>query len=154
MRFLFVTLMHWALGGLMLAGVAISFANVVARYVFGNALFWAEEVLVFMMIWGVLLGTASAAYQREHLDMDLVSGSLSHRWTIALNAAMVLVLLACCAFMVWQSWQVVYLFFTSGAVSVAAGVPKWIAHSALLAGFTLTALAVLVRLRLYLFKKA
>ena len=153
MRFLFVTLMRWALGGLMLAGVAISFANVIARYVFGHALFWAEEVLVFMMIWGVLLGTAAVAYEREHLDMDLISGSLSPRWKIALNGAMALLLLACCAFMVAQSWQVVNLFFNGGAVSVSAGVPKWIAHSALLAGFALTALAVLVRLRLYLFRK-
>lgn len=59
-------------------------------------------------------------------------------------------LLGCCIFMLVQSWQVVTLFYQGGVVSVSAGVPKWISHAALPAGFALTALAVLVRLRLYL----
>jgi len=35
-RFAFVTAPNWILGTLMLAGVAIVFANVVGRYVFGD----------------------------------------------------------------------------------------------------------------------
>lgn len=150
MRFVFVTLPHWALGCLMLAGVAISFANVVARYAFGSALFWAEEVLVFIAIWGVFIGTAAAAYQRAHLSMDLFSARIPDRLRLALNAAMVAALLACCAFMLVQSWKVVSLFHQGGVVSVSAGVPKWIPHAALPFGFALTALAVLARLRAYL----
>jgi C4-dicarboxylate transporter, DctQ subunit len=153
MRFFFVTLSHWVMGSLMLAGVAISFSNVVARYVFGNAIFWAEEVLVFVMIWGVFIGVAAAAYERAHLNMDLFSNTISGRVKRLLNAAMVATLLGCCGFMIVQSWQVVSLFWQGGSVSVSAGVPKWIPHTALLAGFTLTALAVLVRLRCYLSAK-
>ncbi|MGQ0511751.1 MAG: TRAP transporter small permease [Betaproteobacteria bacterium] len=150
MRFVFVTLPHWALGCLMLAGVAVSFANVVARYAFGHALFWAEEVLVFIAIWGVFIGMASAAYQRAHLSMDLFSARIAGRVRRALDVAMVAVLLACCGFMLVQSWQVVTLFYKGGVVSVSAGVPKWIPHAALPFGFLLTAIAVLARLRLYL----
>lgn len=150
MRFVFIRLPHFILGSLMLVGAAISFANVVARYVFGHALFWAEEVLVFIAIWGVFIGAAAAAYERAHLSMDLFSRSFSGRWRTALNAAMVVTLLACCGFMVLQSWQVVSLFYHGGVVSVSAGVPKWIPHAALLAGFALTAVAVLLRLRFYL----
>lgn len=150
MRLVFVTLPHWALGSLMLAGVSISFANVVARYVFGSALFWAEEVLVFLAIWGVFIGMAAAAYQRAHLSMDLFSGRLPGRLKPVLNAVMVAAMLACCVFMLTQSWKVVSLFYQGGVVSVSAGVPKWIPHAALPFGFALTAVAVLVRLRLYL----
>lgn len=150
MRFLFVTLPHWALGCLMLAGVAISFANVAARYLFGNAIFWAEEVLVFIAIWGVFIGMAAASYQRAHLNMDLFSNNASRRVKLALNAAGVIALLACCGFMLVQSWQVVSLLYGSGVVSVSAGVPRWIPHAALPVGFALTALAVLVRLRFHL----
>ncbi|MBM3518225.1 MAG: TRAP transporter small permease [Alphaproteobacteria bacterium] len=153
MRFVFVTLPHWALGCLMLAGVAISFANVVARYAFGSALFWAEEVLVFIAIWGVFIGMVAAAYQRAHLSMDLFSGRIPARLKPALNAAIVAVMLACCVFMFAQSWKVVLLFFQGGVVSVSAGVPKWIPHAALPFGFALTAVAVLVRLRFYLTDK-
>lgn len=134
----------------MLAGVAISFANVVARYAFGRAIFWAEEVLVFIAIWGVFIGMAAATYERAHLSMDLFSAHLAGRTRRAVDAAMVATLLAVCGFMLAQSWQVVALFWASGAVSVSAGVPKWIPHAAVPAGFALTALAVLVRLRFYL----
>jgi C4-dicarboxylate transporter DctQ subunit len=149
-RFLFVTLPHWVLGGLMLAGVAISFSNVVARYAFGHAIFWAEEVLVFVAIWGVFIGMAAAAYERAHLNMDLFSNNISGRAKLALNAAMVATLLACCGFMLVQSWKVVSLFYQSGVVSVSAGVPKWIPHAALPVGFALTVVAVLLRIRFYL----
>ena len=149
-RFLFVTLPHWVLGGLMLAGVAISFSNVVARYAFGHAIFWAEEVLVFVAIWGVFIGMAAAAYERAHLNMDLFSYNISGRAKLALNAAIVATLLACCGFMLVQSWKVVSLFYQSGVVSVSAGVPKWIPHAALPVGFALTVVAVLLRIRFYL----
>ncbi len=149
MRFAFVTLPHWAMGGLMLAGVAICFANVVARYFFGFALFWAEEVMVFLAIWGVFLGLVAATYERAHLNMDLFSASFSSRWRTVLNALSAAALLGCCVFMVVQSWQVVNLQLSAGAVSVSAGVPRWIPNAALLAGFGLAAVALVVRLRSY-----
>jgi TRAP-type C4-dicarboxylate transport system permease small subunit len=150
MRFVFVTLARGVMGIVMLAGVAICFANVVARYLFGYALFWAEEVMVFLIIWGVFIGVAAAAYERAHLNMDLFSNSFRGTTLQVLNAVLVAVLLACCVFMIAQSWQVVTLFYQGGIKSVSAGVPKWISHSALPVGFALMALAVLSRLRLYL----
>jgi TRAP-type C4-dicarboxylate transport system permease small subunit len=150
MRFVFVTLARGVMGILMLAGVAICFWNVVARYVFGYALFWAEEVMVFLVIWGVFIGVAAAAYDRAHLNMDLFSQAFRGKLLAFLNLSLVVVLLACCVFMIVQSWQVVTLFYQGGVTSVSAGVPKWIAHSALPVGFALMALAVLSRLRLYL----
>jgi C4-dicarboxylate transporter DctQ subunit len=150
-RLVFVTLPRWVMGMLMLAGVAICFANVLARYVFGYALFWAEEVMVFLIIWGVFIGVAAAAYERAHLSMDLFSRTFRPGVARAVNAALVAVLLACAGFMIVQSWQVVTLFYQGGVTSVSAGVPKWMPHLAIPAGFALMALAVLARLRLYLF---
>jgi C4-dicarboxylate transporter DctQ subunit len=150
MRFVFVTLARGVMGTLMLAGVAICFSNVVARYLFGYALFWAEEVMVFLVIWGVFIGVAAAAYDRAHLNMDLFSQSFRGTTLAFLNALMLAVLLASCVFMIVQSWQVVTLFYQGGVTSVSAGVPKWISHSALPVGFALMALAVLARLPLYL----
>ncbi len=154
MRFLFVRLPHLVMGSLMLAGVAICVANVVARYVFANAFFWAEEVMVYLAIWGVFIGGAAAAYDRAHLNMDLFSQSFGGRTRAALNAVMAAALLASCAFMLVESWQVVSLFYQGGVRSVSAGVPKWIPHSALFAGFALMAVAVLARLRHYLTGKS
>lgn len=150
MRFVFVTLARWVMGSVMLAGVAICFANVLGRYLFGYALFWAEEVMVFLVIWGVFIGVAAAAYERAHLNMDLFAIGFGRRTAAVTNALLVAVLLGSCAFMIAQSWQVVTLFYQGGVKSVSAGVPKWIAHAALPVGFALMALAVLARLRAYL----
>ena len=133
----------------MLAGVGICCANVVARYLLGQALFWAEEVMVFLIIWGVFVGAAAAAYEQAHLNMDLFSNRFPRAWLRALNVAMVVVLLACCGFMLVQSWQVVALLYRGGMVSVSAGVPKWIPQLALPVGFALMAAAVLCQLRNY-----
>jgi TRAP-type C4-dicarboxylate transport system permease small subunit len=148
-RFAFVTLPGWILGALMLAGIAINFANVVSRYLFGHALFWAEEVMVFITIWGVFVGMAAIAYNGDHLRMDLFSARIRGPWRLALNGVMTLALLACCAFALTQSLRVVSLFVQTGSVSVSAGVPKAIPHAALAAGFALTILAVVVRIRSY-----
>lgn len=149
-RFAFVTLPNWILGTLMLAGVAINFANVVARYAFGRPFFWAEEILVFLTMWGVFIGLAAISYNGSHLNMDLFSAALRGPLKVALNVVVTAVLLAICVFVIAQSYQVVALFASAGQVSVAAGVPKAIPHAALLAGFALSVLAVVVRIRAYL----
>lgn len=150
LQIIFVRVPRLILGTLLLAGVAINFANVVGRYVFGYALFWAEEILVFLSIWGVFVGMAAAAYKGEHLNMDLFSSMVRGRSQLAVNVAVALTFVACCVFVMTQSYQVVRLFAQIGQVTVAAGVPKAIPHAALLVGFALAALAVIVRLRSYL----
>jgi TRAP-type C4-dicarboxylate transport system permease small subunit len=149
-RLLFATLPGAILGALMLAGIAINFANVVSRHVFGQAIFWTEEVLVFITIWSVFLGMVRIAYNGEHLNMDLFSAQVRGPWRTVLNGATVALMLAVCAFVAVQSWTTVALFARAGQVSVAAGIPKAIPHSALLVGFVLTAAAVVVRIRSYL----
>lgn len=146
----FVTVPKLVLGTLMLTGVAIVFANVVGRYAFGQALYWAEETLVFLTIWGVFIGMGAIAYNGDHLNMDLFSARVGGRARLALNAVVTALLLVCCLYMVWISAQVVMLFAKAGQVSVAASVPKAIPHAALPAGFALMVLAVVVRWRAYL----
>jgi TRAP-type C4-dicarboxylate transport system permease small subunit len=148
--FVFDRLPGWILGALMLVGIALNFANVVSRHVFGQAIFWTEEILVYLVIWGVFLGMAAIAFRGEHLNMDLFSSAIPSRWRPVHRAAVAAAMLAVCVFVAAQSWQIVVLFTQGGQVSLAAGVPKAIPHAALLVGFALTAAAILVRLRSYL----
>jgi len=149
-RFAFVTLPSWILGTLMLLGIAINFANVVGRYVFGHAFFWAEETMVFITIWGVFVGLAAITYNGDHLNMDLLSSSIRRPWRTIVNGLTVAAMIACCIFVVFQSYEVVTLFARAKQVSVSAGIPKAVPHAALLAGFALAAVAVVVRIRSYL----
>lgn len=61
------------LGALILAGVGINFANVVGRYVFLKPIIWAEEVLVFIMVWCVMLGATLVTWENQHLILKTVT---------------------------------------------------------------------------------
>lgn len=55
----------------------ITFANVVARYVFNHNILWALELTVFMFGWLVLLGASYAVKKNAHLGVDAVINMLS-----------------------------------------------------------------------------
>lgn len=150
LRVLLSSLPRWIMGFLMLAGILLICANVISRYVFGKAIFWAEEALVYMIIWGVFVGMIAITYEGEHLGMDLFSARLTGRFKTALNAMIWLAIVLCCLHVAVQSGKAVMLFANAGQVSVAAGIPKALPHAALVTGFALAAIAALARWRAYL----
>ena len=50
-----------AAGAMLVASVAINFANIIGRYFFSVSLSWAEEAMLFLMIGCVFLGAARSA---------------------------------------------------------------------------------------------
>jgi TRAP-type transport system small permease protein len=149
-RLIFVRVPYLVTGTLVLIAIAVNFANVIARYVFASAIFWTEEVLVFLMLWSVLLSAVTIAFNGDHINMDLFFDRFSRPWKQLTSGSVAIVFIACCTFLVLQSWQVVTLHLLNGTRSVAAGVPMAVPHSALLVGFALMALAVVYRFRAYL----
>ena len=55
----------------------ITFANVVARYVFNSNILWALETTVFLFAWLVLIGASYCVKARAHLGVDVVLNLLS-----------------------------------------------------------------------------
>ncbi len=148
-RTLFVTWPRMLMAVLMLTGIAINFANVVARYLFDFAIFWAEEIMVFIVVWCVFIGAITVTFNGAHLRMDLISTRLPPRWKRILHGATAIVFLACGVFVLPQSFEAVTFLREANQVSVTASVPKEIPHSAILVGFFFMVLAVVVRLRAY-----
>ena len=70
----------------------ITFANVIARYVFNSNILWALELTVFLFAWLVLLGVSYCVKTTAHLGVDVVLNVVSP------GARKVLALLsvACC----------------------------------------------------------
>jgi len=150
---LFVRLPHLAMAIVLLAGVIINFTNVVLRYGFNSPIFWAEEVLVFLTIWGVCLGLVAITYRGEHLNMDLFSAKFGAKTTRVVNTILVVTFLAALSVAAWQSFKVVSFLIQTGQVSIAAEVPKSIPNAAFLFGFVLAGLAVILRVRSYMANK-
>jgi C4-dicarboxylate transporter DctQ subunit len=86
----------------------VTFANVVARYVFNDNILWALEATVFLFAWLVLVGASYCVKTSAHLGVDLIINALSPapRRILALVAVS-----ACIIFSVllligsWQYWE-------------------------------------------------
>ena len=68
---------------------AITFANVVARYVFNDNILWAVEATVFLFAWLVLIGASYAVKRSLHLGIDLLINALGPAARRALGLAAV-----------------------------------------------------------------
>ncbi|MBT5572407.1 MAG: TRAP transporter small permease [Alphaproteobacteria bacterium] len=85
----------------------LTFANVVARYVFNSNILWALETTVFLFAWLVLVGASYCVKTRAHLGVDLLVNILP---AVFARAVAILAILACIAFSVllligsWDYW--------------------------------------------------
>ena len=70
----------------------ITFANVVARYLFNANILWALELTVFMFAWLVLLGASYAVKKHVHLGVDAILNMLP----APARRGLALVSVACC----------------------------------------------------------
>ena len=134
----------------MLAAVALNFANIVGRYVFGWAIVWTEVVLVVWLTWSVFIGVMIVTYRGQHLAMDLLSSTLRGRWRTANNALIFTVLAACLAYAAFQSAKVVLLMVQTGQTHPSIGFPLWVPNLAIFSGLALSLLALLVSARVYI----
>lgn len=71
---------------------AVTFANVVARYLFNVNILWALELTVFMFGWLVLLGASYAVKKRAHLGVDAILNMVPP----LARRALALISVACC----------------------------------------------------------
>lgn len=137
------------LAALLLAGIALNFANVVGRYVFEEVILWAEEAMIYANVWFVFLGAALVAWDGQHLKMDLFTSNLPKAPRRMVNLLSTIIVLACCIFVLINSFPVVELMAKNKQVSVAGGIPMTVPHVAVLVGFGLVFLAIVVRFRKY-----
>lgn len=134
----------------MLAAVALNFANIIGRYVFGWAIVWTEVVLVVWLSWSVFIGVVIVTYRGQHLAMDLVSAGLRGWLRTANNTVMFTVLAGCLAYAALQSSKVVVLMLRTGQTHPSIGFPLWVPNLAILAGLVLSLCALLVSARVYI----
>jgi TRAP-type C4-dicarboxylate transport system permease small subunit len=132
-----------AVGAILLAAIAINFANIVGRYLFRAPLDWAEEVLSFLVIWGVCLGASAVTYDRRHLAMDLVAGSFPPTLRRILDALILVALVGFSGFACLQAMKIVALMAQNGQVSITAGIPMTIPYAAFVTGFGLIVIAAI-----------
>jgi TRAP-type C4-dicarboxylate transport system permease small subunit len=133
------------LGTLLLASIALNFANVVARYGFARPFEWAEELTTIILIWCVFLGAALVTWNDDHLRMTIASDRLPPAWQRALHVASTACMVGILGFLLYQSWRVVWFMASMGQRTAVTEMPSAIPHAAIPIGFALMLLAILGR---------
>jgi len=85
----------------------ITFANVVARYVFNSNILWGLEVTVFLFAWLVLIGAAYGVKKNFHIGVDVLVKALpkGNRKLVTNIAALACILFAVLLFIgAWNYW--------------------------------------------------
>ena len=83
----------------------VTFANVVARYVFNSNILWALELTVYLFAWMVLLGASYAVKVGAHLGVDVIINAVSPRLRRMLGLISVTVCLAFAFLLLKGSWD-------------------------------------------------
>src|SRR3954469_4590131 len=92
---------------LLVASVLLNFANVLGRYFLNDSIYWAEEVMLFLMVGCVFLGNGVVAWSGRQLRMDVIVGMMSPRIQKVLALISELVLIAVSLTIVVFAWPVI-----------------------------------------------
>lgn len=101
----------------------ITFANVVARYLFNSNILWALELTVFLFAWLVLLGMSYCVKITAHLGVDAVLNIVSPKVRRVLTLLAVAACLAFCLLLLKGSWDYWWKFATTASFLETNDVP-------------------------------
>ena len=101
----------------------ITFANVVARYVFNSNILWQLEATVFLFAWLVLFGVSYSVKVTAHLGVDVVINMLSPSARRIVGLISVGVCLAFCLLMLKGGWDYWWKFATKASFLEVNDIP-------------------------------
>ena len=134
----------------LLGFAALSFAlwQVVSRYFFARqSISYAEEVIVYLMIWAVMIVSSQLVRTNSHVRPDLVLNVVPAgmaRWLEVFNCTAAIVF---CGALVWYGRQVVEIaLLIDERSSSDLRFPMWIYYAALPAGGLLMLVRYVIRL--------
>ncbi len=147
LHFNIVSVPRFIIGSLILFGIVVNFGNVLGRYLFLSPIIWAEEIMIYIMVWTVFAGAILVTWEGRHLKMDFFTIMLPSPWKEVLNFSGVVAFIVVCLFVIPQNYTVVEMMGRLDQRSVVAEIPMIIPHFAVLYGFCLMLVAIVFRFR-------
>jgi TRAP-type C4-dicarboxylate transport system permease small subunit len=135
-----------AAGLMLVASVAINFANIIGRYFLSVSIAWAEEVMLFLMIGTVFLAAPPVGWLGRHIRMDVVISLLPPRARGIFEVFSDLVTIATCVMVAIFAWPVITMLDELDQRSAMANIPLVIPQIVVPLGMILMALLIAVRL--------
>ncbi|MCQ2500863.1 MAG: TRAP transporter small permease [Lachnospiraceae bacterium] len=129
---------------LLLAAIAcIMLAQIIARYVFKNALTWSDEMARYMLVWSGFLSVSYCVKKRVSIKIEQLQNAMPEKVIPAIRLIRHVIVFAFCVIMIPYSITYVQQALASGATSAAMKLPMTWIQSAPLVGFVLLAVRVL-----------
>ena len=99
-------------------------AQVFARYVLNNSLFWSEELARYCLVWISFLGASVAYHDRVHPGVNLFGSRLSMTMERILTTLVHLVSMGLFSIMIVHGFR--FASFVRLQITPALAIPKWI----------------------------
>ena len=101
----------------------ITFANVLARYIFNSNILWALESTVFLFAWLVLLGMSYCVRINAHLGVDAIVNIVNPKVRRFLTLLAVAACLVFCLLLLKGAWDYWWKFATKASFLETSDVP-------------------------------
>lgn len=112
--------------------VLIIFAQVVTRYVMGEALYWSEELGKFIFVWISWIGVSAGMKNNEHIQVRIVHQALEKKKLFktkeSLDIIKDILWLFVSIFVGVYGIQIVQMQMALGVYGASTGLPMWIAY--------------------------
>ena len=134
------------LAGTILFTSLLLFVNVIMRYVFHNAIYWAEELVRYMMVWLIFLGGSQVAKHEGHITVDVVQMAVPPRVRTVMVHGVRIVAVLFCLVLAYYSYLQMMRVYASKQISPAMELPMWIPYLSVPVASTLMAVRYLQKL--------
>lgn len=123
--------------GSLAAAVAITIVSVILRYVFNTGIFWAQESVIYLIVFSTFVGAVVTLRHNEHVNVDILPTLFGERgkWVFALLGSGMTLLY--CAIIGGYSWLLVTEPAAQNTTTPALDAPLWLVELALPIGLTL-----------------
>ncbi len=120
--------------------------NVAARYFFGFAFAWAEELMQFIMIGLIFTGCITITWRQLHIRIDLLLEVFTPKVRRIIDAVIALFSIGALLYIDRASFNIVQRLFEFEQRSLALEVPLWIPQLFVAGGFLLMAIIIALRI--------
>lgn len=123
--------------GSLAAAAALTIYSVILRYAFNTGIFWAQEAVIYLIIFSTFVGAVVTLRHDEHVNVDILPvllGERGKRFFALLGSGMTLLY---CAIIGGYSWLLITEPAAQNTTTPALDAPLWFVELALPIGLTL-----------------
>lgn len=131
---------EWLIAFLLAAMTLVTFAQVVARYVFNYSFTWALELTTVLFAWMIFIGIPYGVRVGSHIGVDAFVNLLGAKAGRAVGAVAAALGIAYAAILLVGSWNYVAKMHEIGIMSEDLPVQQWVPRAILIFCFGLLVL--------------